>query len=148
MGGTRILTSVKKTTGKTFSDVERAAIADRARELAAGKGNGEADVLSKIAQMPEPDKSMAKKIHAIVKAVAPTLSPRTWYGMPAYANEEGKVVCYFKSAYKYKSRYATFGFEEAANLDDGNMWQTCFALKKLTPAEEKKIAELVKKAAS
>jgi len=98
--------------------------------------------------MPEPDRAMAKRLHALVKENAPTLLPKTWYGMPAYANKDGKVVCFFKSADKFKSRYATFGFEEAANLDEGNMWLTSFALKKLTPAEEAKIAMLVAKAVS
>ena len=102
-------------------------------------------MLAKIAEMPEPDRAMAKRLHAIIKASAPALSPKTWYGMPAYA-KDGKVVCFFKSAAKFDSRYATFGFEEAANLDEGAMWPTSFALKKLTAADEKKIAALVKKA--
>jgi len=121
---------------------------ERARELKAGKVDGEKAVLAKIAEMPEPDRAMAKRLHALVKENAPTLLPKTWYGMPAYANKDGKVVCFFKSADKFKSRYATFGFEEAANLDEGNMWLTSFALKKLTPAEEAKIAMLVAKAVS
>ena len=136
------------TTGKTFTDEERAAMQERARELAADKTNGEKAVLAKIAQMPEPDRTMAKRIHAIVTKSAPGLTPKTWYGMPAYANKDGKVVCFFKPAYKFKSRYATFGFEEAANLDEGNMWQTSFALTKLTSKEETRIAALVKKAVS
>ena len=133
---------------ETFTDEERAAMQERARELKAGKVDGEKAVLAKIAEMPEPDRAMAKRLHALVKENAPTLLPKTWYGMPAYANKDGKVVCFFKSADKFKSRYATFGFEEAANLDEGNMWLTSFALKKLTPAEEAKIAMLVAKAVS
>jgi len=111
----------------------------------AGKADGESDVLAKIAEMPEPERSMAKRLHAIVKASAPALSPRTWYGMPAYA-KDGKVVCFFQSAKKFKTRYATFGFSDTATLDDGAMWPTAFALKKLTAAEEARIGELVKKA--
>jgi uncharacterized protein YdhG (YjbR/CyaY superfamily) len=143
---------------KTFtglSDEERAAMKERTRELKAearrgpraGKADGERDVLAKIAEMPEPDRAMAERLHAIVKASAPSLSPKTWYGMPAYA-KDGKVVCFFQSAAKFKARYATFGFSDKANLDDGSMWPTYFALKELTSAEEKKIAGLVKKAAS
>ncbi len=110
-----------------------------------GKANGEADVLAKIAEMPRPDRAKAERIHAIVKSNAPGLSPKTWYGMPAYA-KDGKVVCFFQSAHKFKSRYATLGFTDNANLDNGAMWPTYFALNELTPAEEKKIAALVKKA--
>ncbi|HJQ89890.1 MAG TPA: DUF1801 domain-containing protein [Propionibacteriaceae bacterium] len=123
---------------------------ERAKELKAeaDKADWEKDVLAKIAEMPEPDRALAEKIHAIVKANAPALSPKTWYGMPAYANKEGRVVCFFTAAAKFKSRYATFGFEEAANLDEGAMWPVSFALKKLTPAEEKRIAALIKKAVS
>jgi uncharacterized protein YdhG (YjbR/CyaY superfamily) len=124
---------------------ERKAAARRGSR--ADKGDGERDVLAKIAEMPKPDRAMAERIHAIVKASAPTLEPRTWYGMPAYA-KDGKVVCFFTAAAKFKSRYATFGFEEAANLDDGNMWPTAFALKKLTAADEAMIAALVKRAVS
>jgi uncharacterized protein YdhG (YjbR/CyaY superfamily) len=124
---------------------ERKAAAGRGRS---GKADGEADVLAKIKEMPKSDRAMAERIHSIVKANAPDLSPKTWYGMPAYANAAGKVVCFFTAAAKFKSRYASFGFEEAANLDDGNMWPTAFALKKLTAADEAKIAELVKRAAS
>jgi len=138
-----------------FSDEERAAMKERAKETkaAARRGkrgaekDGEADVLAKIAEMPEPDRVMAERLHAIVKASAPDLSPRTWYGMPAYANEAGKVVCYFTPASKFKSRYATFGFNDDANLDDGTMWPTSFALTKLTAADEKRIGALVKQAA-
>ena len=138
--------STKKTSG--FTAEERAAMRERARELkaSASKEEAERDVLAKIAEMPAPDRALAERIHEIVKAGAPTLSPKTWYGMPAYANEAGKVVCFFKSAAKFKSRYATLGFEEAANLDDGAMWPTSFALKELTPKEEAKIAALVKRA--
>ena len=116
------------------------------RGKGADKADGERDVLAKIAEMPAPDRSMAERIHKLVKASAPELSPRTWYGMPAYANKDGKVVCFFTAADKFKSRYASFGFEESANLDDGNMWPTAFALKKLTAADEARIAALVKKA--
>ena len=148
----------KRTTGKTskgFTDEERAAMRERAQELKAasrrgpraGKADGERDVLAKIAQMPEPDRAMAERLHAIVKASAPALSPRTWYGMPAYA-KDGKVVCFFQSASKFKTRYATFGFSDKANLDKGAMWPTSFALKELTAAEEKKLGALVKKALS
>jgi uncharacterized protein YdhG (YjbR/CyaY superfamily) len=125
---------------------ERAAMKERARELKAGKEGGEGAVLEKIAEMPEPERSMALRLHAIIKASAPELSPKTWYGMPAYANREGKVVCFFQSAQKFKTRYATLGFSDAAKLDEGQMWPTAFALKALTPTEEAKIAELVKRA--
>ncbi len=139
------------TTGKAsdgFSAEERAAMKERARELKADKADGESDLLAKIAAMREPDRAMAKRLHAIVKAAAPTLSPKTWYGMPAYANRDGKVVCFFQSAQKFKSRYATFGFSDAAKLDDGAMWPTYFALKGLSAAEEARISALVKKATS
>ena len=140
--------SAKRTTGnKGFTADERAAMKERARELKAeaSKADGESDLLAKIAEMPKADRVMAERIHAIVAAIAPALSPKTWYGMPAYA-QDGKIVCFFKSADKFKSRYATFGFEETATLDDGAMWPTSYALTKLTPADEKKIAALVKKA--
>ncbi|HVN59636.1 MAG TPA: DUF1801 domain-containing protein [Gaiellaceae bacterium] len=122
---------------------------ERAKELkaAAGKADGEADVLAKIAEMPEPDRAMAEQVHAIVKASAPALSPRTWYGMPAYAID-GKVVCFFQSSQKFKTRYATLGFSDTAKLDEGAMWPTAFALKKLTIAEEARIRALLKKAVS
>jgi uncharacterized protein YdhG (YjbR/CyaY superfamily) len=141
--------SPKKETQKGFTAEERAAMKERARELKAekSKADGESDVLAKIAEMPKADRVMAERIHAIVKASAPDLAPRTWYGMPAYA-KDGKVVCFFKSASKFKSRYATLGFNDPANLDEGAMWPTSFALKKLTPADEKKIGALVKKAVS
>ena len=128
---------------------ERAAMKELVQERkAAARGeDGESAVLGKIAEMPEPDRAVAERLHAIVKASAPSLSPKTWYGMPAYA-KDGKVVCFFQSAAKFKARYATFGFSDKANLDDGNMWPTSFALKELTSAAENKIAELVKQAAS
>ena len=129
-----------------FTAEERAAMKERAKE-AKGKSNGEGAVLEKIAEMPKPDRVMAERIHAIVTESAPELSPRTWYGMPAYARD-GKVVCYFQSAHKFKARYATFGFNDAANLDNGAMWPTSFALKELTSAEEKEIRALVEKAVS
>jgi len=127
---------------------ERAAMKELVQERKAqARGeDGESAVLAKIAEMPEPDRAMAERFHALVKASAPSLTPRTWYGMPAYA-KDGKVVCFFQSAAKFKARYATFGFSDKANLDDGNMWPTYFALKKLTSVEEKKIAGLVKEAA-
>ena len=139
--------SAKKSQG--FTAEERAAMRERAQELKAEarKADGEKALLAKVAEMPEPDRVMAERLHAIVKANAPNLSPKTWYGMPAYARD-GKVVCYFQSADKFNSRYATFGFNDTANLDDGAMWPTSFALKKLTEADEKKIAALVKKAVS
>jgi uncharacterized protein YdhG (YjbR/CyaY superfamily) len=129
-----------------FTDEERAAMKERARELK-GKGDGESEVLAKIAEMPEADRAKAERLHAIVKDSAPDLKPRTWYGMPAYA-KDGKVVCFFQSAQKFKSRYATLGFSDKANLDDGAMWPTSFALKELGAAEEKKIGALVKNAVS
>ena len=141
-------TTKKPTKGLTAE--ERAALKERIKEEKAereGKA-AESDVLAKIAEMPEPDRSMAKRIHEIVKASAPSLSPKTWYGMPAYANKDGKVVCFFTAADKFKSRYATFGFNDDANLDEGAMWPASFALKELTPAAEAKIAALVKKAVS
>jgi uncharacterized protein YdhG (YjbR/CyaY superfamily) len=136
----------------TFSDEERAAVKEHAQELKAesraGKGGGESAVLAKIAEMRGQDRAIAKRLHAIVKASAPALSPKTWYGMPAYANSDGKVVCYFQSAKKFKTRYVTFGFSDEANLDEGAMWPTSFALTELTAAEEARIAALVKKAVS
>ena len=135
----------ERKTSKGFTAEERAAMRERAKEMKAGKGDGESDVLAKIAEMPKADRVMAERLHAIVKATAPDLAPRTWYGMPAYA-KDGKVVCFFQSAQKFKSRYATLGFSDRANLDKGVMWPTSFALKELTPAEEKKIAALVKSA--
>ena len=150
--------SAKSTTatGKTydgFTDEERGAMKERAKELKADaradkdRAEGERAVLAKIAEMPEPDRVLAERLHAIVKASAPALSPKTWYGMPAYA-KDGKIVCFFTSADKFKSRYATFGFNDAANLDDGTMWPTSFALTELTAADEARIGALVKKAVS
>jgi len=133
---------------KGFTDEERAAMKERAQELKAGKADGESAVLAKIAEMPEPDRAMGERLHAIIKASAPALSPKTWYGMPAYANKDGKVVCFFQSAHKFKSRYATFGFSDVANLDEGALWPVAFALKELTAAEEARISALVKKAVS
>ena len=132
-----------------FSDEERGAMKERAKELkaAASKADGERAVLAKIAELPEPDRAMAERLHAIIKASAPALSPKTWYGMPAYA-KDGKVVCYFTPASKFKERYATFGFNATANLDEGTMWPTAFALKELTAADEARIGALVKKAVS
>ena len=131
-----------------FSSEERTAMRERAQELAAGEVKGESAVLAKIAEMPEPDRTMAKRIHEIIKANAPTLSPRTWYGMPAYADKDGKVICFFQSAHRLKSRYATFGFNDTASLDEGHMWPTAFALTELTAADEATISALVKKAVS
>ena len=142
-------TTAMKKKAKGFTAEERAAMKERAQELKAEaeKADGESALLAKIAEMPGPDRAMAKRLHAIVKASAPGLSPKTWYGMPAYA-KDGKVVCFFQSAQKFKSRYATLGFSDRANLDEGAMWPTYFALKKLTAAEEAKIGALVKKAVS
>jgi uncharacterized protein YdhG (YjbR/CyaY superfamily) len=137
-----------------FTAEEQAAMKERAKELKAearadrDRAAGERDVLAKIAEMPEPDRAMAERLHAIIKASAPALSPKTWYGMPAYANKDGKIVCFFQSAAKFNARYATFGFQEAANLDEGTMWPTSWALTELTAADEKRIAALVKRAVS
>jgi len=152
--------SAKSTTaiGKTFkgfTDEERVAMKERVQELKAparrgpraDKADGESAVLAKIAEMPEPDRALGERLHAIIKASAPALSPRLWYGMPAYA-KDGKVVCFFQSAQKFKTRYATFGFNDAANLDEGFLWPTAFALTELTAADEARIGALVKKAVS
>jgi uncharacterized protein YdhG (YjbR/CyaY superfamily) len=154
--------SAKSTTAinkesKGFTDEERAAMKEHAQELKAearrgprakkDKADGESDVLAKIAEMPEPDRAMAKRLHEIIKASAPALSPKTWYGMPAYA-KDGKVVCFFQSAQKFNTRYATLGFSDRANLDEGAMWPTAFALKELTATEEARIVALVQKAVS
>jgi uncharacterized protein YdhG (YjbR/CyaY superfamily) len=150
--------SAKSSTGKAskgFTDEERAAMSERAQELTAAarrgprsaKADGESDVLAKIAEMSETDRAMAERLHAIIKASAPALSPRTWYGMPAYA-KDGNVVCFFQSGQKFKTRYATLGFSDKANLDEGAMWPTAFALTELTAAEEARIGALVKKAVS
>ncbi len=148
--------SPKKVTEKTkvWSEEEKAAMRERAKEMKAearaskNREEGEKTLLAAIAKMKEPDRSMAKRIHEIVKAAAPELMPKTWYGMPAYADKDGKVICFFQAASKFNVRYATFGFQPDAKLDDGNMWAASFALIKLTPAEEAKIASLVKKAVS
>ncbi len=144
------MSTTKKTTKKpqSFSDEERAAMQERARELNADKADGESAVMVAIAKMPEPDRSMAKRVHTLIKTTAPMLTPKTWYGMPAYANQDGKVVCFFQNASKFKYRYSTLGFQDAARLDEGDVWPVAYALKKLTAADEKKIAVLVKKAAS
>jgi uncharacterized protein YdhG (YjbR/CyaY superfamily) len=138
-----------------FTDEERAAMRERAKELKTsarhgprtGKADGESDVLAKIAEMPEPDRAMAERVHAIITTAAPALSPRTWYGMPAYA-KDGKVICFFQAAAKFKTRYATLGFSDRAKLDEGSLWPTAFAVTALTAAEEARISALVKKAVS
>ena len=148
-------TAATDKTSEGFTADERAAVKERAKELKAagrrgpraGKVDGESDLLAKIAEMPESDRVMAERLHAIIKATAPDLSPKTWYGMPAYARD-GNVVCFFQSAQKFNSRYATFGFSDKANLDEGAMWPTSFALTELTSADEARIAALVKKAAA
>jgi uncharacterized protein YdhG (YjbR/CyaY superfamily) len=156
--GTQKSAKIATATGKKFkgfTDEERGAMKERIQELKADerrgsradKADGESAVLAKIAEMPEPDRAMGKRLHAVIKASAPALSPKLWYGMPAYA-KDGKVVCFFQSAQKFKTRYATLGFSDEANLDEGAMWPTAFALKKLTAAEEARIGALVKKAAS
>jgi uncharacterized protein YdhG (YjbR/CyaY superfamily) len=146
-------TTATDKTFEGFTDEERAAMKERAKELKAearankDKAAGERAVLAKIAEMPEPDRAMGERLHAVIKASAPALSPRLWYGMPAYA-KDGKVVCFFQAAQKFNSRYATFGFSDSANLDEGGLWPTAFALKELTAAEEARIGALVKKAVS
>jgi uncharacterized protein YdhG (YjbR/CyaY superfamily) len=148
-------TSATGKASKGFTDEERAAMRERAQELKAaarrgpraGKADEASAVLAKIAEMPEPDRAKGERLHAVIKASAPALSPRLWYGMPAYA-KDGKVVCFFQSAQKFKTRYATFGFSDKANLDQGAMWPTAFALTELTAADEAKIGALVKKAVS
>lgn len=139
-------TATNGKSSKGFSDFEKAAMKERALELARDKKDGESALLEKIAEMPPSDRSIAERLHAIIKANAPTLLSKTWYGMPAYANKDGKVVCFFQSAVKFKARYATLGFSDVAKLDEGSMWPTSFALKKLTSAEEVKIISLLKKA--
>ena len=144
-------TTATDKTSKGFTAEERAAMKERAKELKAearankDKAEGERDVLAKIAEMPGSDRAMAERLHAVIKASAPVLSPKTWYGMPAYA-KDGKIVCFFQSADKFKARYATFGFSDEAKLDEGAMWPNAFALTKLTAADEKRIGDLVKKA--
>ena len=142
-------TTAKKKRYEGFTDEERAAMQDRVQEMkvARGKADAESEVLAKISQLPPTDRDMAKRLHAVIKASAPALSPKTWYGMPAYA-KDGKIVCFFQSAQKFKTRYATLGFNDAARLDEGNMWPTAFALKELTAADEARIGALVKKAVS
>jgi len=147
-------TAARDETPEGWTDEERAAMKERAKELKAGarrgrtgKADGEGDLLAKLAEMPEADRAMGERIHAIVKASAPSLSPKTWYGMPAYA-KDGKVVCFFQSAAKFNARYATLGFSDEANLDEGAMWPTAFALTELTAADEARIGALVKKAVS
>jgi uncharacterized protein YdhG (YjbR/CyaY superfamily) len=150
--GTQESTAINKKS-KGFADEERAAMKERAKELKAearankDKAEGESDVLAKIAELPEPERAMAKRLHEIITASAPVLSPRLWYGMPAYA-KDGKIVCFFQSAQKFNTRYATFGFNDTANLDEGALWPTAFALKELTATEEATIGALVKKAVS
>src|SRR3989475_9638584 len=145
--GTKKSAKSTSATSKAFTEEERGAIRDRVQEMKAGKEEGESAVLAKIAEMREPDRTMAKRLHAIIRESAPALSPRLWYGMPAYAKDD-KVVCFFQSGAKFKTRYATFGFSDKANLDEGNMWPNAFALKELTDAEEARISALVKKAVS
>jgi hypothetical protein len=148
--------TTSRTSSAGFTAEERAALREYAQERKAAarrgrgadKADGENDLLAKIAQMPEPDRILAQRLHALIKAAAPTLVPRTWYGMPAYANDDGNVVCFFQSAQKFKTRYATIGFSDKAKLDDGNTWPTAFALKELTQADEARLTELVKKAVS
>jgi uncharacterized protein YdhG (YjbR/CyaY superfamily) len=147
-------TKKSATSSTVFSDAEKSAMRERAKEQkaeakrGAARADGEADLLSKIAEMPDADRAMAERIHALVTKIAPDLFPKTWYGMPAYANDAGKIVCFFQPADKFKYRYATFGFNEDAKLDEGTMWPTAFALTKLTAADEQQIGELVKKAVS
>ena len=132
---------------KVFTEAERSAMKERAREMKAGEADGESEVLAKIAEMPPPDRAMGERIHALIKSAAPALSPRTWYGMPAYA-KDGSVICHFQPAQKFKTRYATLGFSDKASIDEGSMWPVAYALTKLTPADEAKIRALVKKAVS
>jgi uncharacterized protein YdhG (YjbR/CyaY superfamily) len=139
----------EKKASKVFSAEEQAAMREYVKErrgAKSGKANGESDVLAKIAEMPEADRAIAEKLHAIVRAAAPSLTPRTWYGMPAYADKDGKVVCFFQGSSKFKTRYSTFGFSDRADLDEGGMWPTSYALKQLTGAEEKRITALLKQA--
>ena len=153
-GGARESTTTINKKSEGFTDEEKAAMKERAKELKAearankDRAEGESDVLAAIAAMKEPDRSMAERLHAIIKASAPALAPKTWYGMPAYANKDGKVVCFFQTAQKFNTRYATFGFSDTANLDEGHLWPTAYALNELTAIEEEKISALVKKAVS
>jgi hypothetical protein len=147
-------TAATDTKSKGFTAEERAAMKERAKELKAAaraskdKADGESEVLAKIAEMPEPDRALGKRLHAIITSSAPDLTPRTWYGMPAYADKDGKVVCFFQSGQKFKTRYATLGFSDKANLDEGAMWPVAFALTELTAADEARIGALVNKAVS
>ena len=147
---TKKATSSGKKSTSGFSAEEKAAMKERAKELKASvsKAEAEADVLAKIAEMPEPERDMAERLHALIKANAPSLAPKTWYGMPAYANSDGKIVCFYQSAQKFGTRYGSLGFNDSAMLDDGDFWPVAFALKELTPAIEAKIAAIVKKAVS
>jgi uncharacterized protein YdhG (YjbR/CyaY superfamily) len=145
--GTKQSAKSTTATSKAFTEEERGAIRDRVQEMKASKGDGESVVLAKIAEMREPDRTMAKRLHTIIKETAPALTPRLWYGMPAYAKDD-KVVCFFQTAAKFKMRYATLGFSDKANLDEGLMWPNAFAVKGLTAAEEARIVVLVKKAVS
>jgi len=140
-------TKKPKQKSNAFTDEERAAMKERAKELKANKADGEGSVLAKLAEMSEPDRTMGERLHAIIKANAPSLSPKLWYGMPSYATKEGKIVCFFQAAQKFNARYATLGFNDTAKLDEGTLWPVAFALKELTAEDEVRIGELVKKAA-
>jgi uncharacterized protein YdhG (YjbR/CyaY superfamily) len=142
------LTEKPTKVSKGFTDEERSAMRERAKELKADKAGGESAVLAKIREMPTPDRTLGERLHAIIKASAPALTPKLWYGMPAYATKDGKIICFFQPAHKFKTRYASFGFNDSANLDEGNVWPVAFALKELGAAEETRIGELVKKAVS
>jgi uncharacterized protein YdhG (YjbR/CyaY superfamily) len=151
-GGDNKATKKPAKASKGFTDEEKSAMRQRAKEVkarpGAGKADGESEVLAKIAEMQASDRAMAERLHAIIKASAPDLSPKTWYGMPAYANKQGQIICFFQAAEKFKTRYATLGFSDKAHLDDGAMWPNAYALTELTPASEARIAALVKQAAS
>jgi uncharacterized protein YdhG (YjbR/CyaY superfamily) len=149
-GGDNKATKTPAKASKGFTDEEKSAMRERAKEAKAAKSqaDGESEVLEKIAAMPTHDRTMAERLHAIIKASAPGLSPKTWYGMPAYANKQGQIICFFQSGEKFKTRYATLGFSDKAHLDDGAMWPNAYALTELTPADEARIAALVKQAAS
>jgi len=140
-------TKKPKQKSNAFTDEERAAMKERAKELKANKADGEGTVLAKLAEMSEPDRTMGERLHDIIKANAPSLSPKLWYGMPSYATKEGKIVCFFQAAQKFNARYATLGFNDTAKLDEGTLWPVAFALKELTAEDEVRIGELVKKAA-
>ena len=138
----------KSRASEGFSDEERAAMQERVKEQRAGKADGESAVREKLAEMPAPDRALGERLHALIKASAPALSPKLWYGMPAYANQDGKIVCFFQPASKFKARYATLGFNDSAHLDDGAMWPVAYALTELTPKDEARIGALVQQAAS